>query len=81
MRIRRPWRVVAGTGTAAVLVGLGATAVAASDGVDLQDRGDIAPSESVTGGDLTDDSPSSADSPFDSPTDSADSADSAGSAD
>lgn len=73
MGMSRPWRIIAGAGTAAAVLGLGATAVAASDGFDLQDRDDPIPVENV---DLRSDdsgSAASAESPAESPFDDADS--------
>jgi hypothetical protein len=69
MRINRPWRLAVGTGTAAVVVGLG-TAAAAGDGISLRDRSELIPVEQVDLDSGTDDwaadLASSAASPFDS---------------
>ena len=75
MRINRPWRIVAGAGAAAlVAAGLSAGAAAASDGIELRDK--ISPIQVNTQVDhaVSDDSPESADSPYQSPFDSGDSA-------
>src|SRR5690606_21901201 len=68
MALSRPWRIVAGAGAAAVIAGVGGVAYA-TDRINLTDRRDPAPVETV---ELVDDGLEINESVGDSPFDSAD---------
>ncbi|MGW4462353.1 hypothetical protein [Micromonospora sp. NPDC004704] len=74
MHINRPWRIIAGAGAAALVAGLTAGAATADAGIELRDK--VSPIQVNTQVDqvAADDSPESADSPYQSPFDSTNSA-------